>query len=106
VSALLPFLSISYRRAVMAERKVKLVTKKNWKQFYETGLLLYINQILHVFGWAIVFEFSDNTKKILSVYPARIKYRGFHEKGAGKSYKKITKYLKKNVDSLLEDCNL
>jgi hypothetical protein len=32
------------------------MTKKEWSEFRSTGLLLFINQILHVFGWAIVFE--------------------------------------------------
>ena len=36
------------------------VTKKSWKQFKNSGLLWFINTILHVFGWAIVLEVENN----------------------------------------------
>lgn len=52
--------------------------KKEWKEFRESGLLWFINSILHLFGWSIVFEISDN--EIISIYPARVTYRGFSEK--------------------------
>ena len=51
--------------------------KKTWIEFKETGLLWWINMILHTFGWAIVLEVDKDTKKLLDVYPARVKYRGF-----------------------------
>jgi hypothetical protein len=33
-----------------------MVTKKEWSEFRSTGLVLIVNQILHIFGWALVFE--------------------------------------------------
>ena len=78
-----------------------MVTKKSWKEFQETGLLLYINQVLNVFGWAIVIEIDD--EKIINCYPARVKFRGFDKKNVVESYIKISKYMNENSEELLEE---
>lgn len=79
-----------------------MVDKKEWKEFQKTGLLLIINQILHVFGWAVVMELGED-KEILSVYPARVKFRGFGEKSVEKSYIKLSEYMKENAEILLDE---
>lgn len=79
-----------------------MVTKKSWAEFRATGLLLIINQLLHVFGWAIVLQFDD-TGNIEEVYPARVKYRGFDEKSISESYIKVSEYLKENIDTLVQE---
>jgi len=80
-----------------------MIDGKPWEEFLDTGLLLYINQILHVFGWVIVYnKLDDNT---ISVYPARTKYRGFSNESVTDSYTKITKYLSENIEELVEDMN-
>jgi len=81
-----------------------MVTKKDWNEFRNTGLVLFINQILHVFGWAIVFEVENDEVK--SVYPARVKYRGFNENSVSKSYQKISEYMKNNASDLYEETKL
>ena len=81
---------------------MRYLYKKTWKEFRSTGLLWWVNRTLHLFGWAIVFDFDKN-KKIKEVYPARCKFRGFAEKNEGEGFKKLTKYLKKNVDRLERD---
>lgn len=43
--------------------------ERSWKEFHETGLLWLINMLLHLFGWALVSEISDQEVR---VYPARI----------------------------------
>ena len=78
-----------------------MVTKKEWLEFQNTGLLLFINQILHVFGWAIVFEIENN--KVKSVYPARVKFRGFDNNDVSESYTKITNYMNDNISDLLDE---
>ncbi len=81
-----------------------MIEKKTWKEFRETGLLLVINQILHIFGWAIIFDFADKEAKILrEVYPARVKFRGFQEKLQDESYLKVAEYMKENADILLKE---
>jgi len=78
-----------------------MVEKKEWEEFRNTGLVLIINQILHIFGWSIVFEIEDN--KIKNVYPARVKFRGFDNNSTEESYRKVGKYLKENIEDLSKD---
>lgn len=75
--------------------------RKSWEEFRNTGLLFYINQILHAFGWAIVFEMENG--KIIDIYPARVKFRGFTEEAQNKNYKKISVYMKENSEELLKE---
>jgi len=86
-----------------------MVQKKSWEQFRKTGLLLIINQILHIFGWAIVVDYekyySDNSSKniIRSVYPARVKFRGFDKNSVSEAYIKLSKFMSKNHKQLLKE---
>lgn len=79
-----------------------MVQRKTWEEFRETGLLFFINQILHVFGWAITVTIDDN--EIKDVYPARVKFRGFDNKTVDQGYTKVTRFLKDNIDELLTEC--
>jgi hypothetical protein len=80
-----------------------MVTKKEWIEFRSTGLLLIINQILHIFGWAIVYEMDG--EEVKSVYPARVKFRGFNNESVSQSYQKISEYMKDNASELLDEAN-
>lgn len=76
--------------------------KKSWKEFLDTGLLMYINQVLHAFGWAISYSLSDKGE-IESVYPVRTKYKGFNGKAIRTNYKRISKYLSDNADTFKDE---
>lgn len=79
------------------------MNKKSWEQFRETGLLWLINVTLHLFGWAIVCEVSED--KVISVYPARVTYRGFTEQDNTEGYRKVTKYLSNSINDLEKEIN-
>jgi uncharacterized protein YigE (DUF2233 family) len=83
------------------------MTEKTWKEFRKTGLLLIINQILHIFGWAICCEYSDTDNydkaEVLRVYPARVKFRGFDSDSMGEAYRKVAEYMKANASELLDE---
>lgn len=80
-----------------------MVTKKEWSEFRSTGLLLIINQILHIFGWAIVVQVEDDV--ITDVYPAKVKFRGFDNKSTDAAYKKLNKYMLENAEELYKEVN-
>lgn len=92
-------------RAFNFERKDKsMVQKHTWEQFYETGLLLTVNQILHIFGWSIVFELENTAAgEVKSVYPARVKFRGFSESNVVENYIKVSKYVAVMGEELLKE---
>ena len=78
-----------------------MVIKKDWEEFRSTGLVLIINQILHIFGWAIVFEVDDKDHtKVKNVYPARVKFRGFDNESTEEAYRMISRYMVKNAKEL------
>ncbi len=80
-----------------------MVERKSWEQFRETGLLVIINQILHIFGWAIVCVVDKPTGEVMSVYPARVKFRGFDNKDTSEAYEKISKFMAENSNQLLKE---
>ena len=65
-----------------------MTTKDNWKEFRDKGLLLYINQMLHVFGYAITMTFDDK-KEITDVSPIKCDYSGFAEDDTAIAYRRI-----------------
>jgi len=80
------------------ERRNRVVTKKTWNELRESGLLWWLNMILHTFGWAIVLEIEDDA--VIEAYPARVKFRGFSGDINSGGYEKVTKYLKDNIEIL------
>ena len=88
----------------MSDNKEQMVFEKSWEEFSDSGLLWWINMILHTFGWAICVE--SNTKgEINRVYPSRVKYRGFPSSNNDKGYYKISKYLKNNINEIFDECD-
>lgn len=78
-----------------------MITKKTWEEFRSCGLLWFVNTILHTFGWAICFDIQEG--KLVDVFPARVKFRGFSEEAQSKGYINLSEYLKENIDELTEE---
>lgn len=72
------------------------IEKKDWQEFRGTGLFLFINSILHAFGWVIVCQ-TDDEGNITGAFPARTKYRGFDNADQDEAHTKIADYLAKNA---------
>lgn len=75
-----------------------MVKKKSWNEFRDTGLVVFINQFLHIFGWAIVFEEIDG--EVRDIYPAKVSFKGFSELDTDEAYSKLSRHIKENVDDL------
>lgn len=78
-----------------------MIERKSWEEFKENGLLWWVNNMLHMFGWAIVTETLEG--KITNVYPARVKFRGFSEQTNTEGFTKVSKYMKENAEDLLNE---
>lgn len=76
----------------------KTVNPRSWDEFRKTGLFMFVNTILHAFGWALVVE-VDNYKElgedapVSKCYPARVKFRGFGEEDQTQMHERIADYL-------------
>lgn len=79
------------------------IKRKDWSEFRETGLLLFINSFLHIFGWAIVVDYADDGA--VSAYPARVTFRGFDEASYDRAYRNLSGFMVKNACQLKIDAD-
>lgn len=77
--------------------------KKSWDEFRKTGLFMFMNTILHAFGWAIAVEVDKKTKLVTSAFPVRCRFRGFSEDDQTEMHERIANYLAENAPSFPED---
>jgi hypothetical protein len=85
-----------------SQNSLCMIDEKNWEDFSNNGFLWFVNSMLHIFGWAIVYERNEN-REIIRVYPARVRFRGFSENTNTMGYQKISKYLVDNSEDLLQE---
>jgi N-dimethylarginine dimethylaminohydrolase len=63
----------------------------------DTGLLWFVNRILHAFGLAICYEVDDTTGEVTGdFYIGRTIFRGFSENIENDGYAKVAAYLRDN----------
>lgn len=90
------------------EKITKTVNKRTWDEFRKTGLFMFINTILHAFGWAICVEVErydelGEDAPVTRCYPARVKFRGFSEKDQNQMHERIANYLEQVSPNLKEE---
>lgn len=85
------------------KNKKESLEKRTWNDFRNAGMVWFINRILHVFGWAIVYELRHGSEDILDVYPCRCRFRGFHKEDEERGFREVTNFVKKNIRDLVED---
>lgn len=85
------------------EAQKSMLVEETWANFRDSGFLWFVNSILHAFGWALVFEYDEDTYAITRVYPARTKYRGFSEAINSDGYRRISKWLAENGQELYSE---
>ena len=83
--------------------KNEMIDKRTWTEFRKSGLLWWINMILHTFGWAIVTEIDKQTGEVQKTYPARVKFRGFSEKCNTDGYICVSEYMGREAEKLLKE---
>lgn len=87
-----------YRNMNRDFEKGQMVKDISVKEFVDTGLLWFVNTILHVFGIAIAYDPETFELKIKAC-----KFRGFGEENNTDGYKKVTNYLKNNINEISKD---
>ena len=81
-----------------------MVNERPWEEFRSSGMLWFVNMILHAFGWAIVCSYDENGD-LKSAFPTRVKFRGFSEDINTEGYKKVAKYMHDNASDILDEAN-
>lgn len=78
------------------------MTEVSFDEFRSTGLLLLVNQFLHIFGFALACE-CDDEGRTSRIFICRVTFRGFSETSVSKAYVKVSEYLTKNAEILLKE---
>ena len=78
----------------------EMVKEISGKEFRDSGMLWFINTVLHAFGMAITWNPETDEIK-----PALVKFRGFAEKNNDDGYRKVTQYMIDNAAELIKDCD-
>lgn len=73
----------------MTEPKMKRTT---WEEFYQSGMLWWINTMLHIFGWSIVVE-TNREDEAVDAWPSRTEWRGFPKVTNDTNYERIDRFL-------------
>lgn len=93
---------IATKELVRQEEMRRKGTAHQWQWFVDSGLLFYVNQVLHLFGVALVCTCSDDGK-ILHVGPRRnVQYRGFSGETQSKKYTALTELGSTEMPDLLK----
>lgn len=79
----------------------KMVERISWDEFRETGLLLFVNSFLHIFGLSIVVEIQDGA--VVNAYPARCRFRGFDTGTVEKAHGQLAEYIWLNAVEFTQD---
>lgn len=79
--------------------KPPVLVEASWEDFTAAGLFWWINRSLHLFGWALVREMDGD--KVVRVYPARCRFRGFDEATESDGFVRLTAHLRDNADELV-----
>ncbi len=66
--------------------------QESYEKFGSTGLLVFVNIFLNIFGWALSFVENDK-KEILGIVPVRVKTRGFTEETNSIAYQQVTQLM-------------
>ena len=77
--------------------------RKSWEEFRASGLLWFVNRILHIFGYAIVIETNDTDTQVTDCYPARVSFRGFSEATEERGYLAVSKLMKELAPELVAE---
>ena len=87
----------------MLDSQASMVSPRSWDEFRDSKMLWWVNRMLHTFGWAIAVELDDRGK-VVQVYPARVKSRGFSESAETEGFTGLTRYLVDNSRQLYAEC--
>lgn len=82
------------------------MNESTWEEFTSAGLFWWINRSLHLFGWALVKEIADYgtpEERIVRVYPARCRFRGFSEADETDGFVKLSEHLRENAAQNADD---
>lgn len=90
-------------KEVTKDDEEPMIKEVSLDEFRSTGLAMFVNQILHIFGYAIGFDVDEKTKEATRMIPLRVKFRGFSEDSINRNYEKLARYMKDHSEDLYKE---
>ena len=81
----------------------EVIDSGNITEFTNTGLVLFINQILQPFGFSLTYTWDEVNKVASNLQIGKTRYRGFSEESISRAYRKLGNYLAENAVRLNEE---
>lgn len=81
-----------------------MIREKTWNEFQSSGLFWWVNRMIHIFGWVLVYERTIDGE-VIRVFPARSSFRGFKEETEEEGFKMLTNHLSETIIELKEEAN-
>jgi len=79
------------------------LVKVPMREFIDTGLLWFVNRMLHVFGFALSYEEDLDTGEVTDLYICRTIFRGYGYSVEDAGYLKVADYLLEAASGLHEE---
>lgn len=76
------------------EEVIKTDVSKDWQTFRNTGLLLFVNQFLHIFNWSLTLFINTESGEVEGVKPIRTSWKGFSEEEVSEAYSSLDNFIK------------
>lgn len=76
--------------------------KVDYLGFAETGLLVFVNVFLNIFGWCIGFT-QNEEGEFTGMVPVRAKTRGYDEQVTLWSYEAVTKFMGREAFNIYQE---
>jgi len=92
-------MNLKKARPSNAEPLVRILTK----DFVGTGMLWFVNRILHAFGFQLSYDADPTTGALSDFYVCRTIYRGFGDAIEDEGYQNVAEYLSTTAPSLFSE---
>ena len=70
------------------------------KAFINTGLLWFVNRMLHAFGFAIAYDEDEATGAVEGFYVCRTSFRGYEPEIEDEGYERVARYMRDKASEL------
>ena len=88
------------------EAMTRIINPMDLREFTDTGLVMFVNLILQIFGFSIGYNLDKNTGITSNLYVCRSKYRGFSADSQTRAHRKLASYLLEHIAELEKETKL
>ena len=88
------------------EAMTRKINPMDLREFTDTGLVMFVNMILQIFGFSIGYTLDRKTGITSNLYVCRSKYRGYSTDSQQRAHCKLAAYLLEHIAELEKETKL